>query len=142
MRIDNNGITHCLLVLGSDTEDGILINSEGYNYARYSAYIPNIRQSVTLEQFPALESFNKRMIDVTNSIMNQAIASCEESGDPEYRVDINKYNRVGEPAVYPALIDDMLKDSGNVDETILYSDSIELMLNSNAIDICFIFNIT
>ena len=137
MRVDNNGITHCLLVLGSDTEDGILINSEGYNYARYSAYIPNIRQSVTLEQFPALESFNKRMIDVTNSIMNQAIASCEESGDPEYRVDINKYNRVGEPAVYPALIDDMLKDSGNVDETILYSDSIELMLNSNAIDIPF-----
>ena len=31
MRVDNNGITHCLLVLGSDTEDGILINSEGYN---------------------------------------------------------------------------------------------------------------
>ena len=84
MRVDNNGITHCLLVLGSDTEDGILINSEGYNYARYSAYIPNIKQSVTLEQFPALESFNKRMIDVTNSIMNQAITSCEESGDPEY----------------------------------------------------------
>lgn len=137
MRVDNNGITHCLLVLGSDTEDGILINSEGYNYARYSAYIPNIRQSVTLEQFPALESFNKRMIDVTNSIMNQAIASCEESGDPEYRVDINKYNRVGEPAVYPALIDDMLRDLGNVDETILYSDSIDLMLNSKAIDIPF-----
>ena len=137
MRVDNNGITHCLLVLGSDTEDGILINSEGYNYARYSAYIPNIRQSVTLEQFPALESFNKRMIDVTKSIMNQAITSCEESGDPEYRVDINKYNRVGEPAVYPALIDDMLRDLGNVDETILYSDSIDLMLNSKAIDIPF-----
>jgi len=92
---------------------------------------------VTLEQFPALESFNKRMIYVTNSIMNQAIASCEESGDPEYRVDINKYNRVGEPAVYPALIDDMLRDLGNVDETILYSDSIDLMLNSKAIDIPF-----
>ena len=69
---------------------------------------------MTLEQFPALESFNKRMINVTNSIMNQAIASCEESGDPEYRVDINKYNRVGEPAVYPALIDDMLRDLGTL----------------------------
>ena len=74
--------THCLLVLGSDTEDGVLINSEGYNYARYSAYIPNIRQSVTLEQFPALESFNKRMINVTNSIMNQAIEAVKNRAIP------------------------------------------------------------
>ena len=39
--------------------------------------------------------------------------------------------------MYPALIDDMLRDLGNVDETILYSDSIDLMLNSKAIDIPF-----
>ena len=39
MRQDADGTRHCLLVLGENQEDGILVDAEGYDYARYSAYI-------------------------------------------------------------------------------------------------------
>ncbi len=43
MRVDSFGVIHCLLVLGEGWEDGILVNSEGSSYARYSALLPNAR---------------------------------------------------------------------------------------------------
>lgn len=47
MYRDENGVFHCLLVLGEGTSDGILIESEGYNYARYSSFMPGAREFVT-----------------------------------------------------------------------------------------------
>jgi len=47
MRRDENGVFRCLLVLGEGTSDGILIESEGYNYARYSSFMPGAREFVT-----------------------------------------------------------------------------------------------
>lgn len=34
---------HCLLVMGEDSEDGVLVESEGADNARYVAYQPNIK---------------------------------------------------------------------------------------------------
>ncbi len=42
MRVEN-GVTHCLLVVGTNSEDGVLVNSEGSSYARYAAYFPNAK---------------------------------------------------------------------------------------------------
>ena len=41
-----DGVMHCLLALGQGSNDGVLIESEGYNYPRYAAYIPGIRDIV------------------------------------------------------------------------------------------------
>jgi hypothetical protein len=43
MYQDRNGVSHCLLVLGEGEADGILVESEGSLYARYSALLPNAR---------------------------------------------------------------------------------------------------
>ena len=43
MYQDRNGINHCLLVLGEGETDGVLVESEGSLYARYSALLPNAR---------------------------------------------------------------------------------------------------
>jgi hypothetical protein len=43
---DENGIYHCLLVLGEGCSDGVLIEAEGYNYARYSSYMPGAREFI------------------------------------------------------------------------------------------------
>lgn len=43
MFTDSSGQTHCLLVLNEETGDGILIDSSGYNYARYISFMPNIK---------------------------------------------------------------------------------------------------
>lgn len=43
MYQDSDGINHCLLVLCEGQEDGVLVESEGADYARYSALLPNAR---------------------------------------------------------------------------------------------------
>ena len=40
---DPSGQTHCLLALNEESGDGILIDSSGYNYARYISFMPNIK---------------------------------------------------------------------------------------------------
>lgn len=45
MGHDEKGI-HCLLVLGEGGRDGILVDSEGYDYCRLAAYIPEARTIV------------------------------------------------------------------------------------------------
>ncbi|MDY5333713.1 MAG: DUF6329 domain-containing protein [Vescimonas sp.] len=38
---------HCLLILDADGQDGFLVDPQGYNYARYSAFVPNARSLLT-----------------------------------------------------------------------------------------------
>ncbi len=44
-----NGVMHCLLALGQGSNDGVLIESEGYNFPRYAAYVPGMRDIVNAE---------------------------------------------------------------------------------------------
>lgn len=39
MYRDTNGVWHCILVTTEEADHGILVEAEGYSYARYSAYI-------------------------------------------------------------------------------------------------------
>ena len=39
MGMDEDGVTRCLLVTARSRRDGILIDPQGYDYARYSAYV-------------------------------------------------------------------------------------------------------
>ena len=38
---------HCLLILDAEGKDGFLVDPQGYNYARYSAFVPNARSLLT-----------------------------------------------------------------------------------------------
>lgn len=46
IRHDGNA-RHCLLILDEGGTDGFLVDPQGYNYARYSAFIPNVRSLLT-----------------------------------------------------------------------------------------------
>lgn len=50
MYSDSEGAYHCLLLVGEDRPDGILIESEGYDYARYSAFLPNAADFLAAHQ--------------------------------------------------------------------------------------------
>ena len=41
MHIDSSDTAHCLLMVDSDSGDGILVESEGMSYARKSQFIPS-----------------------------------------------------------------------------------------------------
>lgn len=45
MGHDADGI-HCLLILGEGYRDGLPVDSEGYDYCRYSCYLPEARAIV------------------------------------------------------------------------------------------------
>ena len=38
---------HCLLILDAEGKDGLLVDPQGHNYARYSAFVPNARSLLT-----------------------------------------------------------------------------------------------
>lgn len=128
MYCDENNKLHCLLMINESTGNGLLINSEGSEYARYHSYIPNARQIVILNKYPVLNNFIERMSDVAEDILAKATAGLSEDDD-EYEVDIEKYNVPGEPIIDAALLDDMLTDSGMIEDSILHEDCIEITLN-------------
>jgi len=43
MFAEPSGNIHCLLALNEESGDGILIDSSGYDYARYVSFMPNIK---------------------------------------------------------------------------------------------------
>ena len=47
MYQDTNGIHHCLLAMGEGCSDGILIEAEGYDYARFASFLPGAREFVS-----------------------------------------------------------------------------------------------
>lgn len=68
-----DGALSCILVLGEHEEDGILIDPQGYDYARYTAYIPNARQMAMLDQYPSLARAAEELVQLTDSYVKEAI---------------------------------------------------------------------
>ena len=58
---------HCLLALGPDSHDGVLIESSGYDYPRYAAYVPGMRDIVNAEMDRAADYIIQHGIDRTES---------------------------------------------------------------------------
>lgn len=42
MYCDQDGVFHCIFVTSNSHDFGILVESEGYHYGRYTAYLPKI----------------------------------------------------------------------------------------------------
>ena len=57
---------HCMLVKGETSRDGILVESEGYSYARYAAYAPDcsrlrLRDVPVHYEYPAKAPVRKKI---------------------------------------------------------------------------------
>ena len=67
MYIDSSDTAHCLLMVDSDSGDGILVESEGMSYARKSQFLPNARALVESNEFTVserkLHNSLKKMVD-------------------------------------------------------------------------------
>jgi hypothetical protein len=87
LTCDESGVSHCLLVLGEGSDDGVLLCSEGYDYARYSTHIPNARQIVAQELRPkCVADLEKRLTDACDEVVSCAKAY---DGEGPYRVLIS-----------------------------------------------------
>lgn len=99
MYTDENSNAHCLLAYDKENGDGLLINAEGYDYARYSAYIPHANEIIEqydLEQSglktvkaPITES-EKRLLDTVSGIADRIATSAHLGNKDFFLEDIMK----------------------------------------------------
>lgn len=78
MYVDAEGVSHCLLVLGEGSKDGILVESEGSSYARYSAYVPHARTLMQMDQYLVLQEINNQTMRNEDNHVKQAAESQED----------------------------------------------------------------
>ncbi len=86
-----NGVANCLLVLCEGQDDGVLVLSEGYEYARYTSHLPCARQIAMLQNHPSLDKYTKMMGDLAEHYAMQAV---EAQLDCQYRLsydDVSDY---------------------------------------------------
>ena len=67
------GVRPGLMVLGEGSDDGIFVCTEGYDYARYSAGVPNARQIRLLKEYPSLETYGMKMAQLVDRNIQKAI---------------------------------------------------------------------
>lgn len=87
MYQDKSGVNHCLLVLGKEREDGILVESEGSAYARYSAFLPNARNIAMQMKYPSLTVYTNEMYWLADKYVQKALLS---QLDCQYRIDFDE----------------------------------------------------
>lgn len=126
MYQDEDGVNHCLLVLGEGCADGILVESEGSTYARYSAFVPNARR--LLRQYdPALQSFCDRM----QAAMEQ-IARTASMHQKNGMVRIPLATLASAPGEYPldaALLSEMLSGQPEFQAVELFENEIVMQMD-------------
>lgn len=110
---DGNGVNHCLLVLGAGSRDGILVRSEGSDWARYHAYLPNARQLVDMDRHPSLDDFNREAVALVDKYTKLAV-DCQLDG--RYKVSLDDIrNSAGNHYMQDSLIVEMLSEREEID---------------------------
>ena len=91
MRPGEGGKHNCLLVIGEGQRDGILVDSGGYDYARYTALFPNAEDFLIMSQYPALAALNNKLTMMVNIIAEQAGAV---NPDGSGTVDLQQWGKM------------------------------------------------
>lgn len=65
----------CLLLVGEGHKDGFIIDTQGYDYARYTAHIPNAEQLAVAVQYPSLENAVRETALAADAAVQKAIES-------------------------------------------------------------------
>ncbi len=88
MYCDSDNNYHCLLIYDEEKGDGLLIESEGAAYARYSQYIPGAKELVELHQNLVISLTNgeKKLHELLHE-MTDRIAEFSHSGYSEFSLD-------------------------------------------------------
>lgn len=81
---------HCLLILDAEGADGFLVDPQGYNYARYSAFVSNARSLVTPD------------MAIDHSCLSSAEPWRDESRDEMLRLTLHTENHADYLLILPA----------------------------------------
>lgn len=92
MYVDKNGVQHCLLVLGQNGPEGVLVQSEGYDYARYASLLPGARDFVTARLSELADHIIK---ESTQNTGNGSWAVYFNELKEQYGINLDSANGIG-----------------------------------------------
>lgn len=122
MKMDTEGVYHCILVTGKGRTDGVLIESEGSSCARYVSYLP---EALTLRS-PALREWNQRMFTAINYLVG---TGTQRTADGSWFVSFDELNQNTEYQYRSDSVNtlvDMLLEQAEVKDAELLSQGILL----------------
>lgn len=124
MQEDRDGIYHCLLVTGEGRRDGVLVESEGYGYARYASYVPD---AAALE-YDSLSEFGAGLSWLADRMIQTGIDGTRDGNWIFYLDQIQEgcdFSLSENPAL-TELLADMLVERPEVHLAYVRSDCLEL----------------
>lgn len=74
MRQDESGVYHCLLVTGENHRDGVLVEADGYDYARYASYVPD----ASVLAYDSLSEMGYRLAFLVEQFVTKGLDSAQE----------------------------------------------------------------
>lgn len=119
MYTDSAGQKHGLLVLNKDSGDGILINSEGYDYPRYTAFMPNIKPYIEQQISIVAEQIIKEAAENTS---NGSWAIYFDEIEESYRLVVKEGNGIG------TMLLDHLTSRGEIAEIEVLDDCFDMTI--------------
>lgn len=120
MYTDKNGVRHCLLVMGEGRTDGLLVESQGYQYARYAAYVP---EAAAL-RYPSLSKTNQMLSAAVDFIVADGTS---QTTDGHWSTSISKISEqmdwdVDEDVFLQEILGDMMMERPEVAELEIEDD--------------------
>ena len=124
MQEDRDGIYHCLLVTGEGRRDGVLVESEGYGYARYASYVPD---AAALE-YDSLSEFGAGLSRLADRMI---LEGTSDTGDGNWVFYLDQIQEgcdfsLSENPALAELLADMLVERPEVSMAYVRSDCLEL----------------
>lgn len=108
MYVDDEERYHCLLVLEEGGEDGILVEAEGSNYARYAAALPNARMMWEMHQHPTLKKHYDNALIIYEAFSGDALL---EQKDGRTMIDLSDvFSHNNSIYLTKSLVEDLLEE--------------------------------
>ncbi|MHB8061438.1 MAG: DUF6329 domain-containing protein [Ruminiclostridium sp.] len=92
MFTDSSGKIHCLLAMNEESGDGILIDSSGYDYARYVSFMPNIKAYIEQKISLAADKIIRNAAENTSN--GSWTVSFEESSE-QFGITVKENSGIG-----------------------------------------------
>lgn len=124
MQEEQEGIYHCLLVTGEGRRDGVLVESEGYRYARYASYVPD---AAALE-YDSLSEFGAGLSRLADQMIQTGTDGTRDGNWIFYLDQVQEgcdFSLSENPAL-AELLADMLVERPEVSMAYVRSDCLEL----------------
>ena len=120
MRQDESGVYHCLLVTGENHRDGVLVEADGYDYARYASYVPDAAAFA----YDSLSEMGYRLAFLVEQSVTKGLDAAQEGYWEVSFDEIREQSglELGENPFLQELMADMIAERPEVAEVCIWRD--------------------